>query len=567
MVAAAGALVAGWVLLAPPSIGGKTLYSITYGTSMLPKLHKGDLVVVRKTSTFKVGDVALYENLDLKRRVLHRVLRIDGDRYAMKGDNNGFVDTFEPSRKEMLGTLWFKVGGVGNAGTWLGEPSHAAIVTGVVALLSLLGSGLKADRARRRRRGAKQRGAAAGGRKGAFAAGGLGGGRGGNGRGGSGGGGTGGLVPGQAAQVAGGVLALVALLCGLLAAISFGKSTTRLGDGPAVYAQHGSFAYEAQVPSGAVYEDGKVTTGQPAYVKIVRSLKVTFSYRLDTKAEHQAFGSTALVAELANGSGWTRTFQLAPRTPFTSDTAKVSGILHLTALRAIADQLEAVTGQVPDTYTVTIRPSVRLGGTLAGAPLKDEFAPPLALALDRYKLALPTSGSADTALVRDQDGPASKQLVQRSIALAGLKLEVATARRLATVIGLAALVGALGVGLLFLLGLRRSDEPARIRARFGHLIVEIVEPRRRFPEHDIVMASFEDLVRVSDRHARMILHAQAGDRHVWLVEDDGVAYRYEAQGRAAAGDGRAPTVLGGDPPAPPAGPAATPPADRSPARG
>lgn len=565
MLLAAGALAAGWVLLAPPALGGKTIYSFTYGTSMLPLLEKGDLVVVRKTSSFKVGDVALYENLDLKRHVLHRVLRVDGDRYTLQGDNNDFVDTFQPSQQEMLGTLWFSVGGVGNAGEWLAQPAHAGIAAGIVALLSLLGSGLKAERARRRRRGVQQRLAAAGGRAGGKGAGLRAARSGGRGAG-------GGLVPGQAAQVTGGVLALVALLCGLLAAVSFTRSTTRLGDGPAVYAQHGTFSYEAQVPAGAVYESGKVITGQPAYVKIVRSLKVTFAYRLDTEAEHQAFGSTALVAELANGSGWTRTFRLAPRTAFTGDTATVSGLLKLTTLREIADQLEAVTGQVPDTYTVTIRPSVRLGGTLAGAPLKDEFAPPLALALDRYKLALPSSGSPDTALVREQDGPASKQLVQRQLALAGVQLEVATARRLLVVVGLAALVGALGVGLLFVLGLRRSDEPARIRARYGHLIVEVVEPRRRFPDHDIVLASFEDLVRVSDRHARMILHAHEGDRHVWLVEDDGVAYRYETLARPAAGGGRTPTVLGGDPPGPsgptdPAGSAATPPADRTPARG
>ena len=98
-------------------------------------------------------------------------------------------------------------------------------------------------------------------------------------------------------------------------------------------------------------------------------------------------------------------------------------------------------------------------------------------------------------------------------------------------LGLAALAGALGVGLLFLLGLHKADEPERIRTRYGQLIVEIAAPRRRFAEHDVVMASFADLVRVSERHGRMILHAEEGDRHVYLVEDDGVAYRYEAECR------------------------------------
>ena len=247
---AAGALVAAYATLAPVSIGGKTMYAFTYGISMEPKLHKGDLVVVRKAASFQVGDVALYENRDLQRKVLHRILRVDGDRYPMKGDNNAFVDTFEPARADMLGTLWFTVPGVGKAGDWLAEPAHAAILTGAIAFLSLLGTGLKAERHHRRRRGQAQKGVSAAAQARSRTA------------------SPGGLVPGQAVQAAGGVLAVVALLCGLLAAVAYTRSTTRLGDGPAVYAQHGSFAYSAQVPAGgAVYEDGKLTTGQPAYVQ------------------------------------------------------------------------------------------------------------------------------------------------------------------------------------------------------------------------------------------------------------------------------------------------------------
>ncbi len=241
-----------------------------------------------------------------------------------------------------------------------------------------------------------------------------------------------------------------------------------------------------------------------------------------------------------------------------ANAATVTGILQLAALRALAARVEAVTGQVPDTYTITIRPQVTLSGQVDGTAVKDAFSPPLQLNLDRYKLTLPPPGATpDGELQSAQDGPATKQRVANTLSVLGAKLEVQSARRLATVLGLAALAGALCVGLLFLLGLRRADEPARIRARFGHLIVEIAVPRRRFAEHDVVMASFEDLVRVSDRHGRMILHARDGDRHVYLVEDDGIAYRFEAEARP---EPRSPDILGGpldgeSPPPPPREPA------------
>ena len=352
-----------------------------------------------------------------------------------------------------------------------------------------------------------------------------------------------GPVPGQVAQVVGGILGVVALACALLAALSYGKSPTGLGDGPALYTQQGTFAYEAQVPAGPVYENGRLTTGQPAYVQVVRSLRVSFDYEVATTAPHTLFGTTGLTAEMANGSGWSRTFPLAAKTAFAGDRVTVTGILQLAALRALAARVEAVTGQVPDTYTITIRPQVTLSGQVDGTAVKDAFSPPLQLNLDRYKLTLPPPGATpDGELQRAQDGPATKQRVANTLSVLGAKLEVQSARRLATVLGLAALAGALGVGLLFLLRLRRADEPARIRARFGHLIVEIAVPRRRFAEHDVVMASFEDLVRVSDRHGRMILHARDGDRHVYLVEDDGIAYRFEAEARP---EPRSPDILGG----------------------
>jgi signal peptidase I len=508
-LAALGALAVAYVTLAPASIGGSAYYSFTYGTSMEPQLHKGDLIVVREARSYAVGDAVLFENADLKRRVLHRIVAAEDGRFTLKGDNNAFVDTFQPTQDDILGELWFSVGGLGKATDWLAEPKHAAITTGLVALLSLLGSGAKAQRRRKRRLEAAKGGFGGGGKGKPPAA-------------------ASALVPGQAAQLFGGIFGIVAVACAILAAIAFSRPVTTEGEGPPRYAQKGSFAYEADVPKGAVYEDGRLRTGEPAYIQVVSSVRFTFDYAVESGEQHQLFGTTRLVAELANGSGWSRTIELAPRATFSGDRATVSGVLPLAALRAVADEVEKITGQVPDTYTVTVRPSVALAGQIAGAPVKDAFAPELQLALDRYKLTLPPAGSSPTAdLERSQDGPATQQQVEATLSFAGIDLGVQAARRLATVLGLAALVGAIGIGVVFLLGLRAADEPARIRARFGHLIVEILEPRRRFPEHDVLMASFDDLVRVSDRHARMILHAHEGGRHVYLVEDDGVAYRYE----------------------------------------
>src|SRR5580698_1105363 len=85
------ALAAGAVFFAPVQLGGSTLYSATVGNSMEPLFHKGDLAIVRRASSYKVGDIVLYESQVLHRPVLHRILVIQDDHYYFKGDNNDFV--------------------------------------------------------------------------------------------------------------------------------------------------------------------------------------------------------------------------------------------------------------------------------------------------------------------------------------------------------------------------------------------------------------------------------------------------------------------------------------------
>ncbi len=80
------------VLPAPEQLGGSTLYTATVGDSMEPLFHKGDLAVFRRASSYRVGDIVLYQSPVLHRPVLHRILVIQDGHYYFKGDNNDFVD-------------------------------------------------------------------------------------------------------------------------------------------------------------------------------------------------------------------------------------------------------------------------------------------------------------------------------------------------------------------------------------------------------------------------------------------------------------------------------------------
>ena len=133
------ALAGAFLFFAPTQLGGGTSYAIIVGNSMEPKIHRGDLAVVRKQSAYRVGDVVLYDSRELGSKVLHRIVRVDGGRFVLKGDNNSFIDAEHPTEEQIVGSLWVTAPAVGRAAEWLREPMHSALLVGLVTLIALGG--------------------------------------------------------------------------------------------------------------------------------------------------------------------------------------------------------------------------------------------------------------------------------------------------------------------------------------------------------------------------------------------------------------------------------------------
>lgn len=129
-------LLAFWALLAPPAIGGRTSYVITDGVSMLPKFHAGDLVVLRKETSYHVGEVAAYYNKQLQRVVMHRIVKVHDGYYTFKGDNNSWVDSFEPTKAAIIGAEWLHLPGWGRYAEGTRDPTVAAVLLGALWLVS-----------------------------------------------------------------------------------------------------------------------------------------------------------------------------------------------------------------------------------------------------------------------------------------------------------------------------------------------------------------------------------------------------------------------------------------------
>src|SRR5947209_3516036 len=67
-----------------------------------------------------------------------------------------------------------------------------------------------------------------------------------------------------------------ALLFLAFTAVAYTRPTTTAGRVP--YTQRGQFDYAAQVPAGPVYEQPRLTTGDPIFLRLVPRLDVSFDY-------------------------------------------------------------------------------------------------------------------------------------------------------------------------------------------------------------------------------------------------------------------------------------------------
>ncbi len=115
LVAAQLAFVAAllWFCL-PQSFGGRADWVLVSGTSMLPRLHTGDLVLVEHQSSYHVGEVVAYRvpkgQVGAGHVVIHRIIGGNGGTgWRMKGDNRTAPDLWYPTNRDVIGAKQLRI--------------------------------------------------------------------------------------------------------------------------------------------------------------------------------------------------------------------------------------------------------------------------------------------------------------------------------------------------------------------------------------------------------------------------------------------------------------------------
>ncbi|MCW2735728.1 signal peptidase I [Nocardioides sp.] len=459
----------------------------TQGNSMGPRISAGDLVIVRASSSYRVGDVVAYTSADLDQTVLHRLVAVDDGRYTLRGDHNEFDDPEQPTTAQLIGT---ELVHIPSGGIWL-DRLTAPTSLGILALGLLAAGGTAAGTTRRRRKRAMSQHAAPT-RSPRWAT---------------------GWAPRLRATVS--IAAAAGALGLLLGAVGWTRPSTTAQNPSDQPAATMTFSYHAQVPPSPAYDGTRVTAPDPIFRKLTDQVVLHYAYRGDLK-------TMRLTAELSTTSGWHSTIAL--QRPVTINDTDDTGRVRLNL-----EQLDARAQAAANTIGI---PAAQVDLTVAATITATDghtFTPRLAFTLTPTQLTLP--GGPPALTVHDTTPTNDPTRVQNTLAIVGHQVPVTTLRTTSTALALSGLL------LLCLAGpalaRKATNEDAAISRRYATILLPI-EPVTSPPGRAVIdVTDFPALARLAERYGQLVMHWTRSNVETYIVHDDGITYRYRTGTRPA----------------------------------
>lgn len=511
-------------LLRPASLGGPASYVIVSGTSMEPTLYTGDLVITRRQESYEVGDIVAFRVED--GLVIHRIVGGTAESgYVLRGDNRDSSDWWRPTPQEIAGRMWVRLPGMGRWVQRLREPASFAALVAVLGLISLPGLS-RARRWRRRRMTARRDGWIASS--------------------------TLGNLLGAAA-----LAASLALVFGALAVYALRQPLQRTEQVERLRYEHAAaFSYTLEVAPSTLYPEGTVGPVTPAaaparqpagtappagagaqdqpapgtavYTREPRRLLLDIRYDLNAQGPAYVAGEYRVDLEVRAGAdGWSKVLPLVEPAPFGGTGLTLRVPVDLAQVRALIAVVEEETGFEPGSYQLAVIPKIRVRGRVGDQPVDEVYAPPFRMTWYRSHLLL------DDELARSEPRSVAEPVARPArLGLLGLDMPVRTARIVAIAGLVASLLGLSAAGGLLAARLRR-DEAARIRLRYGSMIVAVRDVELPPARMRVQVASMSDLARIARQEGRQVLHRRLDTgADLYLVPDGNLVYEFRLPKRA-----------------------------------
>jgi len=495
-------VLAGWLIFAPVNIGGQTSYVILIGNSMAPDFKRGDLVLVREIDSYSVGEIVAYDHPEIG-TVFHRIIQQRDNRFILKGDNNSWNDSFEAAHEEIVGKLWLHIP---FAGYYLQQLRTPGMFAFVVTLLGVFGgSALFAENKPAAAFSNKSKKQFAGRQRNEVF-----------------------FMENKISERIY-TFAVIGFAAFLLAIVSFSRPLERVVPDNYEFTHSGKIDYFAAVPQG-VYEGDLLQSGDPVYRQLSNSLNFIFSYGFTTDQSSQVNGTYRLITEISESSGWIRTLEITPLTGFSGQAFSSTGILELSRVQELTDNLEQQTGIFNNRYTLTISPEVTILGTMAGRDINDTFSPGLTFSFNEQKLELQEDNTSSINSLNPQEigiVPGIRTEAN-TISILGFGLNVLIARIIALYMLVGSLIGFAWTGIKYLWS-KKNGEVERIKSQYGSMLVDI--RGGKFPSQTIIeVMDIKELARIATKDDSMINHFVRVDTHHYFIkasDGSGAIYHYQ----------------------------------------
>ena len=139
ILAGVGIFVLWLFTLAPTALGGPLSLIWVSGTSMEPGLRTGDISILVKQGSYNVGDVVAF-NIPEGGTVIHRIVDVEDDAYAFRGDNRSHDDPWVLSSEDVRGQQILRVPKAATISGYLSHPYVLGLLVAALVILGMIGS-------------------------------------------------------------------------------------------------------------------------------------------------------------------------------------------------------------------------------------------------------------------------------------------------------------------------------------------------------------------------------------------------------------------------------------------
>ena len=492
-----------WVLLAPPELGGGTRYAMVVGKSMLPTLRSGDLVLLRTSPAYQVGDIVGFSDPEIHAVIVHRIISSANGQYITQGDNNPTPDAYSSTYQDVLGKVWFRAPAMGNMVVILKKPLVFTLVVGLLGLFVILTFGqpknphqiknemrLNIPNPSKKSNGVE----------------------------------TSLYKNPKTMEVLIVVLVVFIVLCLGFLISSFSRPVYEKV-APIPYVQTGDFSYTASAEPG-VYDSNAAQTGDPIFPQLTCILNVSYVYTIAGEGLDSVIGTYQTYVKVYDKkSGWTKTIPVSAATGFSGSNLTTTSSIDLCQIRSLIDTTEEKTGLKLSSYSMEIVSAVEINGLIQGNRLHDYMVSKLEFVFDRLSLYVSGTNSETGPFSTIEKGTLqSEELNFSTIKLFGLSLGVLTGRILS--IALLVLAGTiLGVFLYGMSSLMNSDIDKKIELQFGVLVIDSSDFILKIAPV-IEFDSIEELAKLAVYNHTVILRTRKSDMVFYTVRIGDISYRY-----------------------------------------